>query len=278
MEKSNQNDSFWRRAVAGLVIGVGCILPGVSGGVIAVSFGLYRPMLDAVASFLKGPKRNFAFLLPIALGGVLGVLLGALLLGYVMKRYQTPILFLFIGMILGGVPSLLAQANEGGFRIKNLWALLGGIVAALSLLLLESAGVRNASVTDVLTPLQALAAGAIIAFGSIVPGISMSFLLIYLGWYQSLLNTIGRLELLPLLLLALGCVLCALALIRIVKWVFDHYHGYAFYAVLGFLLVSVGLVFPGFESGWRILTDVLLCLLGLTLGFVFGKGEEKQGS
>ena len=276
MDKSNQNDSFWRRAVAGLIIGIGCILPGVSGGVIAVSFGLYRPMLDAVASFFKSTKRNFAFLLPIALGGVLGILLGALLLGYAMKRYQTPILFLFIGMILGGVPSLLAQANEGGFRANYLWALLGGVLAALSLLLLESAGVQNASMSDTLTPMQALAAGAIIAFGSIVPGISMSFLLIYLGWYQSLLDTIGRLELVPLLLLALGCVLCALALIRLVKWVFDHYHGYAFYAVLGFLLVSVGLVFPGFESGLRMLSDVLLCVLGLGLGFAFGKGEQKQ--
>ena len=66
-----------RNFLAGILIGIGCILPGVSGGVMAVSFGLYRPMLDAVLDFFHAPRRHLRFLSPLALGGGLGMLAGA---------------------------------------------------------------------------------------------------------------------------------------------------------------------------------------------------------
>ena len=103
---------FWKNVLAGLLMGIGCVLPGVSGGVMAVSFGLYRPMLDAVLGIFHDTRRKLVFLAPLALGGAAGLLLGARGLGAAMRLYEKPMLCLFTGFILGGVPDLLAEAEE----------------------------------------------------------------------------------------------------------------------------------------------------------------------
>lgn len=127
-----QRGVFWHHVFAGVLIGTGCVLPGVSGGVMAVSFGLYRPMLDAVLGFFRNAKRSFLFLLPIALGGSVGFLIAAKGLGFAMARFETPMLFLFAGFIIGGIPDLLREADQGrAFRPRCLWALALGIALAL---------------------------------------------------------------------------------------------------------------------------------------------------
>lgn len=130
--RMRRQESFWRNALAGLLIGIGCVLPGVSGGVMAVSFGLYRPMLDAVLGIFHDTRRKLLFLAPLALGGAAGLLLGARCLGTAMRLYEKPMLCLFTGFILGGVPDLLAEAEAGGrFRRRWLGALAGGVLLAL---------------------------------------------------------------------------------------------------------------------------------------------------
>ena len=104
---------FWKNVLAGLLMGIGCVLPGVSGGVMAVSFGLYRPMLDAVLGIFHDTRRKLLFLAPLALGGAAGLLLGARCLGTAMRLYEKPMLCLFTGFILGGVPDLRPSSPAG---------------------------------------------------------------------------------------------------------------------------------------------------------------------
>lgn len=235
-----------RNALAGVLIGIGCVLPGVSGGVMAVSFGLYRPMLDAVLGIFHDTRRKIAFLLPIAVGGMAGLLLGAKGLGTAMRLYERPMLCLFAGCILGGIPDLLSEAEEGGrFRPRWLWALAGGVVVALPLALL---GAQRAQVAS-LTPLRALAVGLLEGVGTVVPGLSTSFVLMNLGWYHAYLEALTHPQAAVLLPAGLGFAATAAASMKAVQWLFDHARGYAYYAVLGFVLVSVALVFPGVESG-----------------------------
>lgn len=111
--------------------------------------------------------------------------------------------------------------------------------------------------------MQALLAGAIEGFGTIVPGVSSSFILIYLGWYQPFLSAVSTLHIPTLMLIILGFTAAALLSMKAVKWLFDHARDYAYYGVLGFLLVSVGLVLPGFESGNGLWVDLLMLLLGV---------------
>ena len=269
--------SFWRNALAGLLMGIGCVLPGVSGGVMAVSFGLYRPMLDAVLGIFHDTRRKLLFLAPLALGGAAGLLLGARCLGTAMRLYEKPMLCLFTGFILGGVPDLLAEAEAGGrFRRRWLGALAGGVLLALPMALLRAQGVERALS---LTPLQALAVGLAEGVGTVVPGLSTSFLLMNLGWYQAYLDALAHPQAGVLGLVALGFAASALASMKAVQWLFDHARGYAYYAVLGFLLVSVALVFPGFGSGWTLWMQLAALLAGLMVARrMSGVGEPMPGT
>ncbi|NLF80379.1 MAG: DUF368 domain-containing protein, partial [Clostridia bacterium] len=181
---------FTKRLLAGAAIGLGGILPGVSGAVLAVSFGLYRPMLDALANFTHQPRREAAFLLPLALGIGAGLLLGGMVLERIIALWLAPLLFLFIGMICGGLPAFVHEANEGGYYHRYLLAAAGGAVLATGLLWLGQTGQPLDAAPLTLAPLQAMVAGAVIAFGTVVPGISTSFILIYLGWYTAVISAI----------------------------------------------------------------------------------------
>lgn len=269
--------SFWRNALAGLLMGIGCVLPGVSGGVMAVSFGLYRPMLDAVLGIFHDTRRKLLFLAPLALGGAAGLLLGARCLGTAMRLYEKPMLCLFTGFILGGVPDLLAEAEAGGrFRRRWLGALAGGVLLALPMALLRAQGVERALS---LTPLQALAVGLAEGVGTVVPGLSTSFLLMNLGWYQAYLDALAHPQAGVLGLVALGFAASALASMKAVQWLFDHARGYAYYAVLGFLLVSVALVFPGVGSGWTLWMQLAALLAGMLVARrMSGVGEPMPGT
>lgn len=275
--RMRRQESFWRNALAGLLMGIGCVLPGVSGGVMAVSFGLYRPMLDAVLGIFHDTRRKLLFLAPLALGGAAGLLLGARCLGTAMRLYEKPMLCLFTGFILGGVPDLLAEAEAGGrFRRRWLGALAGGVLLALPMALLRAQGVERALS---LTPLQALAVGLAEGVGTVVPGLSTSFLLMNLGWYQAYLDALAHPQAGVLGLVALGFAASALASMKAVQWLFDHARGYAYYAVLGFLLVSVALVFPGFGSGWTLWMQLAALLAGLMVARrMSGMGEPMPGT
>ena len=252
-------DLFYR-LLAGFLIGVGCILPGVSGGVMAVSLGLYQPALDALTSFFRNIRKHTAFLLPLAIGGLAGLLMGAEGLAFAINRWETPILFLFLGFILGGVPAIFRDALKDGFALRYLWALVPGALLLMGMLCL---GDRPQAA--MLTPLQWLVAGGIYAIGTVIPGLSASFLLIQLGWYQQVLLVFSRLLLPDLLWFATGFVAVTLACLHGVKQLFDRYPAYASFGVIGLLAASVIPAIPAFLHGPGMLVDLSMLGLGLLI-------------
>ena len=107
--------------IKGVFIGSGAILPGISSGVFCIIFGIYEKLVDSVLNIFKDFKKNFAFLFPIALGGIIGVLLVSKLLKFLFATYPMPTNFCFIGLIIGSMPILLKKANnKSGFRLHYL--------------------------------------------------------------------------------------------------------------------------------------------------------------
>ena len=152
-----------------------------------------------------------------------------------------------------------------------LLSLAGGVLLALPMALLRAQGMERALS---LTPLRALAVGLVEGVGTVVPGLSTSFILINLGWYQAYLDALAHPQAGLLALVALGFAASALVSMKAVQWLFDHARGYTCYAVLGFLLVSVALVFPGFGSGWTLWAQLAALLAGLLVArWMGGLGE-----
>lgn len=264
----NMRKSWLRNAAAGILIGVACILPGASGGVLAVSFGLYRPMLDAVMHFFREPRRHLTFLIPLGTGIAAGIVLGAVGLSGAIARYERLMLFLFTGLILGGVPDLLREAQQHEpFRAVWLLSLAGGICLALPLCLLNGHGADAQS----LSPMQALLTGILEGVGTVVPGVSTSFVLIRLGWYQAYLSAVSGADLRQLALIAFGFALSTFACMHMTQRLFDRYTGHAYYAVLGFLLVSVAVVFPGFTLNRELWAQLGMLIIGVMVVRLMGQ-------
>lgn len=263
-----------KNLIAGFLIGVGCILPGVSGGVMAVSFGLYRPMLDSLLHFWVHPKQKLCFLLPLAVGGAAGMLAGATVLSAAISRSRSLMMFLFIGLILGGLPELWRETRQGAVPLRRriVWLILG-VCLALPLTFAGGNGVSAAR----LSTAQALCTGLLEGVGTVVPGISTSFVLIRLGWYQAYLEVMSTLMLPDLLLIAGGFALSALACMKAVSCLFDHAAGSAYSAVTGFLLVSVLLVFPGFHTNRLFWADIGLLVIGLAAARWLAQLTTKRG-
>ncbi len=272
----NYAKTFCNRVAAGFLIFAGAIIPGVSGGVIAVSLGLYERIVSSIFGLIHDFKRSFLFLLPLGLGGVVGTLVTASAVTYLMTHYKTPVLLLFMGLVIGGMPDIVREGNLDGFRPKYLWAAFAGAALFTGLALGDIAmGLTAVPGTD-LNFVESILAGVIAALGTIIPGVSTSFLLMLLNWYEPFMTAIAELNLRILLPGAIGFAVTAIALLRLVNYVFSHAHSYGYYAVAGFtsgsaVFLLVQVVKTGF-LWWHI----FFFLLGLAGGIFFFAGKKKD--
>ena len=263
----------WRRLAAGLWMGMGCITPGVSGGMLAVSMGLYEPMLAAVGSFFSHPAKSLRFLWPIGLGGVGGVALTGKLLQALITAQPALVSLFFLGLVAGGVPLLWREAAPHGMTGRTWAALLLGAGAMGLLVLMETRVPQQA--TAALGPWQYALCGAIIAVGSIVPGISTSFVLMYLGWYAPLLAVLAAVQRRAILFIGAGFVLAAGATVWLVRQCLRRARTTTYACVLGFLLCSMALIVPPMQPGWDLLCKGVVLVLGIVVSYLI---NTRQGA
>lgn len=252
-------DSFFKKVIAGFMIGVGGIIPGFSGGILAVSMGLYKPTVDAITGFFKAPGKNFKFLLPLAIGGGIGFVLFMFLLDWLFGDFRTAVICVFVGLVIGSMPSLLKECNEQGFKKHYpLWAVLG-FAASFALIIMGL--VTNAGAQREVTPLLCMISGAIIMSGVLLPGVSISFILLNLGVYEGFLAVFtappknflaahqaggaffdcvkAAMTTVPSMLFGLlGMVLVAVPVLFLVKKVIDRHHGPAYYVIFGVVIAT----------------------------------------
>ena len=274
--EENTTSGFLKRIVAGILICAGAIIPGISGGVIAMSLGLYERIASSVFGLRREFRSSALFLLPLAVGGVIGTLGMASALTWLMVHYKTPVLLAFMGLVIGGMPGIIREGNRDGFKPKYLLAALGGI-ALFSLL---AFGDRELGlVTDTsggLNYFESFASGVIAALGTIVPGVSTSFLLMLLNWYEPFMAAIASLDMRVLIPGILGFGVTTLALLKLVNYLFSRFRSYGYWAVSGFTAGSaVFLLVQVLSSGFAWWHLVFL-LLGLAVGYFVFSGRKKD--
>jgi len=259
---------FLRNVFLGLVIGIASITPGLSGGAIAAAMGLYEPIIRSLSQILNNFKKNFYFLLPFVIGGGIGVLVFSNSIEWLMQQAPNQVKILFLGLVAGSIPALIREANNQGFRLRYILASLIGLA-----IVYWGANFKFEPLADQTAygPMHFILFGLIYAVGSIVPGISSSFIFMHLGVYDDMLNAISTLNFTKLLPAAIGLALGAIILIRCVEFLFSRYHTVAYYAVLGFLLGSALLILPSPRTGLLLLWDIAIFALGVSLSVVLLK-------
>lgn len=248
----------------GLLIGASMLIPGVSGGTMAIILNVYDKLLGAVSHFFKNPKKNTIFLGTFAAGGLLGVFLFSGVILQLTERFRFPMLSLFLGAILGGLPALVVKARaNGSFRPQQLiYVLLGIAVVALMSLRPDNLFAVDPSNLPVYL-ITLLFAGVLCAIALILPGISISYMLLIFDLYEPTMTAISELNLAFLVPIGIGMLGGTLLMIKILEKAMVSYPQISYPVIIGFLLGSLPEVFPGIPSG----IDWLLCPLMLAAGF-----------
>lgn len=261
---------FVARMLQGAVIGGGAILPGISGGVLSVVFGIYRPMMDFFSAPLKGFKKYWRMFLPVVIGWFCGFILFADVIAKLMGFQPNAATWLFIGLIGGTLHSLFREAGKEG-RSKVSWISLGCcFVLMLALMLMTrlefSAGVQP-------NVFWFLFCGVLWGLSLIVPGMTSSSILMSMGLFEPMTAGLGSLDLQVLLPMVLGILAVVALMSRLVNRLFQKHYNAAFHGILGIVLATTIAIVPVRYSG---LGEGALCLAACGIGFLISWFLEEK--
>jgi len=259
------------RLVKGMLVGIGAIVPGLSGGVLMVIFGIYEPLIKFLANLKKNFIKNVLFFIPIGIGGVIGVVAFSAVIDYAFTYYAAQFIWLFIGFIAGTFPSLWKTAGKEGRKPYH-WIVL--VVFAVGIFFLMRNLESTSNVTMTPNFWVWIMSGAIFSLGMIVPGMSPSNFLIYLGLYQPMANGIKQLDFGVILPMMIGVVLCILAFSKLVAWLFKKAYPFMYHFILGIVVGSTAAIIPSGVTGWTIAVCAVLFVLGAAASYALAKVDE----
>ena len=249
------NKKTWcKSAVLGFFVGLAVIVPGISGSTVAIIFKLYDQFLYALGNLFKQFKKCFAFLLPIGVGLAVGVLLGFLTVKQLLDILPFAIVGLFSGLMVGAFPAVKDELKGAEWNVKRIVLFCVGVltpvlIGVLSAILEGNAGGENADKFASVQPLQvalSLVIGYALGITQIVPGLSASAVLMAIGWFSSLMNSVSLhywLENPAVFLvyfgLGIGLVLGVLTFSKLLTFAFQKARHTAYSLIVGLSLGSI---------------------------------------
>ena len=237
--------------IKGIVLGVAFVIPGVSGGTLAVLMGIYEELIEAASNFYKSLadfKKYIMYLLPIGLGVVFSVAVFAKLIKFGLDKAPIITILIFLGMIIGGIPALVRNVKGTKINLKDMTLMLVGLIIVISMLIFHKSNsnvvLTNMSITGYIT---LFLVGAIAAVTMVVPGISGSFTLMLIGYYEPILNLVNDItsfknlgpNLILIFIFMLGVFIGIIFISKIIEWCLKHYKRETYYAIIGFVLSSI---------------------------------------
>lgn len=237
--------------IKGIVLGVAFVIPGVSGGTLAVLLGIYEELIEAASNFYKNMvnfKKYFMYLLPIGLGIIFSVAVFAKLIKFGLEKSPIITILIFLGMIIGGIPALVRNVKGTKINLKDMTLMLVGLIIVISMLIFHKSNsnvvLTNMSITGYIT---LFLVGAIAAVTMVVPGISGSFTLMLIGYYEPILNLVNDItsfknlgpNLILIFTFMLGVFIGIIFISKIIEWCLKHYKRETYYAIIGFVLSSI---------------------------------------
>lgn len=268
----------WKNLYHGMMIGATDVIPGISGGTIALLLGIYERLIDAINGFFsRNWKKQLGFLIPLGVGMITAIFLFANVIEWLFIHYPGPTQFFFLGLILGVVPYLLYKADaKKSFGMKHIALMIVGI-GLISLLGFLSVG-DGEIISDITPSTYALLfiSGMIGSSAMILPGISGSFMLVVLGVYPTVIAAISNFQFNIILVTGFGIALGFIVMSRIVGYFLRNHFTLTFAATIGLVLGSVLIVFPGLpESGALFAVSIVTFLAGLLTAYILGRVEYK---
>lgn len=244
---------FFKDICKGAVVGIANIIPGVSGGTMMVSMGIYDRLIHCITHLFKEFKASLRFLLPIVIGAAIALVASSFGLEYLFGAYPVPTNLLFIGLILGGLPAIGKKVKGSRMKIGHGAAFLIFLALVVLLALLGETEGNNADLNlNVLTVLKLFGVGIIASATMVIPGVSGSMILLLLGYYHPILENINAFiraltafdidglltgcgVLVPF---GLGVVFGIFAIAKLIEIIFAKFPLHAYWAIIGLIVAS----------------------------------------
>lgn len=275
----------------GVLIGISNIIPGVSGGTMAVSMGIYDTLISSLTNLFKDFKKSISTLLPYLIGMLLGIGGLSFVIKYLFGHFPLQTGFLFIGLILGGLPCIVTRIKGKGFSLTNVFLFLL-FFAAIILLQLFS-GENMAKLTtrfDVVQTMKLFLIGVLASATMVIPGVSGSLILMLLGFYTPIVDTIstfikgaiafdgaailgGVIILFPF---GIGVVVGMFFIAKLIEFLLNRFEGATYSSILGLVIASPVVVLMTLESITLTFATILTSILSFAIGFAIALTLGKE--
>ncbi len=274
---------YLKEILKGVFIGVANIIPGLSGGTIALSMGVYEKILGAVNNIWKDFKGSLKTLLPYGIGLVAGIVCFTFLIEYCLTNFQIPTLLAFVGLILGGLPSIYGRVKGEKFKPTHLITL--AIMAAIIIIpTIVTAGAADAMKTvefSLLSVLIFAGLGVISAGTMIIPGVSGSMMLMMLGYYETIISTISTFIKAALALdfatalvacqalipFGIGVIIGIVVIAKIIEKLLKRYPNATMWGIIGLVVTSPFAILYGVSFAGCTALTVIASIITFVIGF-----------
>lgn len=261
--------SFLYRILCGFCLGISVFAPGISGSIMAIIMGIYEKLIDIASNPFKNLKQTIKFLFPMGIGAVISLALFILFFSYLFEAYEKAVYMLFIGLIAGNLPMIYKETKKSEFKWYHL---LGAIIALFTAFIIGVMS-ENADTAQSITAgnnlIYLAISGAVGGFASLIPGMSVSMILIVMGVYDTLIASAKSLDIAVIATVGIAFVVAMVLSSRLIKFIFEKFSGLAHFMVLGFLVGSIGGIFCSLPANGSNVAGVIMLVLGLAISLLF---------
>ncbi len=250
----------------GIIIGIGKIIPGVSGAMLSISLGVYEQLISSMANIFKETKKNLQFLLIIGSGIIISIMLSSNIIMHCLDNYYLSTMLLFIGMIIGCIPNIAKMAKKNITRRNVILMLIPFIILLLLNVFSNNAFYISTNFFNLVL------IGILEALTMIIPGISGSAILMMLGVYETIIDSLSSLNHLDILIpFIIGIVIGVISLSKIINELFKKHNISCYYVILGFsvatIFILLGNIFVISYSFYEIFKGLLFLIVGLFISY-----------
>lgn len=252
--------------VIGTLTGIISMLPGASGATVLVIFGIYERLIGDIAHFRERFFKDLRFIVVILLGILIGMMICAFGLDFLIERWEIPTMFFFAALILAQVPDIrkLGKAEGEKTTYADLVAFLGGFLIMIACLFLGEGGGVDVS------PLMMILIGIIFAISKMAPGISGSTVLLALGLYTPLMEAMTEFNLEFLIPVGIGLLIGVFGMSKIMDACITRHRRVTYSAILGLTVGSIVTVSIQACQGIDGTGGIIGGIVGIIIGLVFG--------
>lgn len=288
--------------IKGMIIGIANIIPGVSGGTMAVTMGAYDTIINSINNITKEFKKSVKSLLPLGIGMIGGIGIFSFILPHCLSNYSFQTSMCFIGLIVGGIPFIFSNTTKSFEKEKKklnplhiiIFLLMVGVAVFMALANPESTTADSLKANPQ-TMIILLVLGTICAAAMVIPGVSGSLLLMMFGYYSGVIGTISQFLtalkdldgkgllhcILILVPFGIGCILGIVLISKLLSFLFKRFESYTYCGIFGLVAASPFAILCKMENPvynqTSIIVGIVLFLVGALFTYFFEKFTSKAG-